>query len=507
MSGAMPRIAVVYFADPPTPLAPAAEIGAYMLARHQALVGSLAARGCEVVGSEGRPITGLEERTARIDALKREGVQAVVIACWRWSQPMAVVDFVRRLDLPVALFGHQEGDANGVGAMSAHGAALWEVAPNRAALIHLRIRDDVDELARWARGVAAYQRLRRSRLLLWGGTVCLGMEHLLDDLSRLKAFLIGDVLNEGQYYLIKRAEAYLAEGAEIARFLAWLDAHKTQIRYDDRILTRASLAKQIALYLAAEARLDEHGREHIAGVSVLCQDELSIEYGVTACLIPAFVPFHENHRGPKAAIPAVCEGDVKSLITGVLLSDVSGGTPPQFGDLREIRDAPRWLVIGNCGASSVFHAANSRRAAEALPQVVLQPQIIGAAGACVTWKGRAGRVTVARLCRVRGRYFMHLGVGQAIEVTDEIMGRRRWAWQFPTTVVDLGVSVNDFLRVAASNHYLMVPGDVSAEIGHACAQAAVPVLRIDTPDGIASAVATMTGAGAPAGGEAFPSFR
>jgi L-fucose isomerase-like protein len=86
---------------------------------------------------------------------------------------------------------------------------------------------------------------------------------------------------------------------------------------------------------------------------------------------------------------------------------------------------------------------------------------------------------------------MHLGAGQAVDVTDEIMNRRKWAREWPTVAVDLGVDTRAFARVAASNHYCIIPGDRTAEMAHACRQAGIPVLRIDSPRGIQDAVAAM----------------
>jgi L-fucose/D-arabinose isomerase len=491
-----PRVGIVSFADSRSDQALVSEAHAYIQRSHAALAAGLATRGLAVLdplSCDGRfaPITSGAEREAAARELQAAGIEALVIGCWRWSEPMPIVDFARRLNVPVALFNHQDADWSGFGGISAIGAALWEVSPNRGALVHARIRDDVDELAIWARGVGAYQRLRHARLLMWGGTVCMGMEHLPDDLSRLKSWLIGDVLVEGQYYLIKRADALLQDGREIRAFIDWLAAGGTRIVYDDKMLTSESLARQAALYLAAEQRLDELGRADLAGVSVLCHKELSVEYGVTPCFIPALLPFPENHRGPKQPIPTVCEGDVKSLMTSILLNTISPETPVQFGDLREINGMPNLIVIANCGGSSLYYAANSNRAADVLPRVTLQHQIHGASGASITFQGQSTPATVARLCRVNGHYWMHLGAGQAVTVTDDIMNRRKWAREWPTVAVDLGVDSRAFARVAASNHYCLIPGDRTAEMGYGCQLAGIPVLRIDSERGIQDAVAAM----------------
>jgi L-fucose isomerase len=506
MPNRSPRVGVISFADSRTDQALVSEAQRYICTSHAALAADLATRGCAVVDplndpafqTQFAPVTTLAERDAAIHYFQAAGAEAVVIGCWRWSEPMSIVDFVRRLNVPAALFGHRDANWSGFGGITAIGAALWEVTPNRAAQVHARIRDDVNELAAWARGVAAVQRLRSARLLMWGGTACMGMEHIPDDLSKLKAWLVGDILVEGQYYLIKRAEALLQDGREVRAFLAWLQSQGATVVYDDLMLTSASLARQAALYLAAEQRLDELGRDSIAGVSVLCHKELSVEYGVTPCFIPALIPFGENHRGPKRAIPTVCEGDVKSLITSILFDTIAPETPAQFGDLREINGRPNWIVIANCGGSSLFYAANSSRAADALPRVTLQHQIHGVSGASVTFRGQAGPATVARLVRVHGNYWMHLGAGHTVDVDEATMNSRKWAKEWPTVIVDLGVDTDAFTRVAASNHYLLVPGDTTREITYACAQAGIPVLRIDTQQGIAEAVDSMTaGAGSP----------
>lgn len=500
MTNPLPRIGLISFADSRTDQALVSEAHQYIYSSHLALARDLTQRGCVVIDplndpafqQHFAPVTSLAERDSVIRYFQAAGAEAIVIGCWRWSEPMPIVDLVRRLDLPAALFGHQDANWSGFGGITAIGAALWEVNPNRAARVHARIRDDVEELAAWARGVVAYHRLRRSRLLLWGGTSCMGMEHIPDDLSQLKAWLVGDILSEGQYYLIKRAEALLQDGHSVRDFAGWLEAGGARIVYDQSMLTASSLARQAALYLAAEQRLDELGRDSIAGVSVLCQKELSAEYGVTPCFIPALMPFAENQFGQKRSIPAVCEGDVKSLITSVLFDTISPEAPAQFGDLREINGHPNWVVIANCGGSSLFYAANSNRAADALPNVTLQGQIHGVSGAAITFKGKAMPATVARLVRVHGSYWMHLGYGHTVDVSDEVMNSRKWAKEWPTVIVDMGVDTNAFTRVAASNHYLLVPGDRTREMRYACAQAGIPVLRIDTPEGINQAVEAMT---------------
>ena len=507
MVSPLPRIGVLAFADSRSDISNANAANLYIQEQHQHIARELAARGFQVLdpqsaeaeaGGAFAPITSFEEGAKIARQLIQGEVEAIVIGAWRWSEPMPVVDLVRRLNVPTALYTHATADFSGYGGITAYGAELWEVAPNRAALVHTRITDDIEELARWARGACAYSKLRQARLLIWGSASCRGMEHLPDDTVRLKAWLVGDIVQEGQYYLIKRADRFLQERTEIRAFLDWLHARGANIVLDDKMLTSESLARSVALYLAAEQHIAEMGGATVAGVSVQCHKELSSEYGVTPCLIPAFVPFPENHRGAKRAIPTTCEGDLKSLITSILLHYISPDTPVHFGDLRELNHAPNLVVISNCGASSVYYAANSAVANEVLPYITLQKQIFGVSGSSVTFKGKAlSAVTVARLCRVNGQYWMHLGSGKAIDVSDTMMNNRKWAKEWPTVAIDLGISTRDFARVAASNHYCLIPGDHTHPLQAACLQAGIPVLPVDTPAGITSALERMTQTNAP----------
>ena len=226
MSDLLPRVGIISFADSRTDQAMAGEAHQYIRNSHAGLAADLTARGCQVIDPlndpafqpQFVPITTLAERDAAVAYLRQAGAEALVVGCWRWSEPMPIVDFVRRLDLPVVLYGHADANWSGFGGITAIGAALWEVSPNRPALVHTRIRDDADELAAWVRGVVAMQRLRHARLLMWGGTSCMGMEHIPDDLSQLKAWLVGDILVEGQYYLINAPTRCSKRAAKSAAF-------------------------------------------------------------------------------------------------------------------------------------------------------------------------------------------------------------------------------------------------------------------------------------------------
>ena len=491
-------IGIATFTDP-RDTAFAGEREAYLRERHGELARFLAGQGFRVadpmaaLGKENAPLFGLRS-TREVEAaaahLRREGAQCLVIGCWHWTEPQLPLSLVRELDLPVLLYTEDDPRWAGAVHLSATGASLWEVGVNDHALTHWRVIGKREEIVPWARGVCALQALRRSTLLLWGGSYCLRMEHLQDDVPTLKSFLVGDIWTEDAYALIKRADALLAEGsARIERFIAWLEKGGVRITRDEKMLTEKSARTQVALYLAARDRLRELADEPIAGVSVRCQPELSEDYACTGCLLPSFLPFAEDSEGKQPVVPTVCEGDIKGLITCALLGLIEPGTPPLFGDLKYM--GPEYIIISNCGGSSVYYAALSNEAKQALPRVTWGPQCQGAAGGAIGYCGAPGPLTVARLVRIEGEYLMQLGLMRAREITPEITEKIIWGQTWPHIAIEHGVDRDLLARAVGSNHYCALPGDHIAELQHACREAGLEVLRLDSNDELADFVANL----------------
>jgi len=413
----------------------------------------------------------------------REGVDCLVLGCGSWSDPMLSVHMVREANLPVCLHTASDPQLSGAGvtALTAVGSSLWEVAPNSHALTHERVREDKAPIATWVRGVAALQRMRRSSILLWGGSYCLKMDHLQDDFPRLKSFLIGDLLNEDQYLLVRGAERILAEEPKrISRFLDWAQEAGLQITCDAAMLTPESLARQVALYLAARDRLDALAEENVIAVSIKCQPELSVDWGTTACSLPAFLPLYQDSEGSRRMQPTVCEGDTKGALTCALLGLIAPQVPPLFGDLKDITESG--FVISNCGAAATFWANCGQ--GRPLQGVTWAAQCQGATGGAVGYHSPPAQVTVARLVRMAGEYSLQLGVGQITKMPAPMQAEINWGLHWPHTTIDLGIDPYLLLRAAGSNHYCATLGDRAAEIACACREAGIRLQRIDSNEGL-----------------------
>jgi L-fucose isomerase-like protein len=402
---------------------------------------------------------------------------------------MLVMDFVRKLNKPLMYYGENNPMAGSLSHLAATCASLMEWGVNKHALAHERCFGNRGELAAWARAAGAAARMREGALLLWGGSYAVGMEQLQDDVPRLKSFMVRDVLQEDQLVLVKRAEKILAEGRDrTRRFVDWLEAGGLRIAWDGKMLTREAFEKQAALLLAARGRLEELEGENVLGVSVKCQPEIYHEWGVDACTLPAFLPFAASEEGERKVYPTVCEGDIKGLLTSVLLHALNPGVPPAFGDLVSVGDDH--VEFANCGAGSLYWAAGPTGAAgagEALRNTEAVPNIHGVSGAAFSYYGRAlPAVTVARLTRIRGEHVMQVGVGRALDAReflaralgDGLKDHLGAAWG--KVVVDLGVRGENFVKVVGANHLSATEGDFSREIETVCRLWGIPVLRVDS---------------------------
>lgn len=407
---------------------------------------------------------GVDDKEEVIKASRLIGsrdISGIILGLWHWTESNLVTLLAKETNKPLLLYADDDPAWAGTTCITSVGASLWESSVNYYALHHTRLKGDVEKVKAWARAVEAVSKLSRKSLLLWGAPYTLGMEHLMDDLPRLKRF-IGDFLLFDQYLIIKKADSMLSDEKErirVEEFFDWI--HKNMnVKYDDTMLTPEVLRRQIAIYLAAKDIWEEYKGES-AAVSIKCQPELSEVYGVTACLIPALFPFNRDAKGEKPVIPATCEGDIKGTISSALLFYLSG-KPPLFGDIKYVDDDV--VLIANCGASSLYYADLSEEPEKNLRATTIQPQCQGASGGALTYRTPSTLLTFARLIRKAGEYYLLYFIGESLEITDEIESKLRWGKQWPHTAIKNPLDKEKFLNVMGANHLSAVPGDFRSEI-------------------------------------------
>ncbi len=481
-----PKVGVVSFTDPRS-TSFADERESYIREKHAELVGSIAAAGFDIVDpmsklrGAGSGIFGLAsigDVKQAADIITTSRADCIVLGLWHWTEPELPLRLAKLCGLPTALYTADDPRWAGTVCLSAVGASMWEIDKPEFTR-HLRVRGDMSELVPWVRAQTAVNRLAAGTLLMWGGSYALRMEHLCDDHASLKSYFVGDILTEDQFMLVKRAEDILAHRHDrIDAFASWASKEGIKVEFDDRMFTQKVYDRQIALHLAAVDRLAELREEDIIGVSIKCQPELSVEYGVTACMLPGFLPFGRGPEGARHAVATVCEGDTKGLVTSAMLHALNPGMPPLFGDLKYFNDD--MLILSNCGGSSVAWALCDGDGGS-LCGVSIKPQCQGESGGAVGYDGKPGKVTVARLVRVAGEYVMQLGLGEAIAIDEKIRSKILWGHMWPHIAISFGewFEADIFAKVVGSNHLSATSGDFTSEMEYLCRRLDIPIVRID----------------------------
>jgi L-fucose isomerase-like protein len=445
-----------------------------LMEKHQNLINELKKEGFEVLdvnkelkkyeAFEKGQNFGIDEKDEVFEASKfinSNEVSGIILGLWHWTESNLVTLLAKETNKPLLLYADDDISWAGTTCVTSVGASLWESAVNFYALHHVRLKGDLEKLKAWGRAVEAIAKLSKKSLLVWGAPYTLGMEHLMDDLPRLKRF-IGDLLLLDQYLIVRKADSMLSDEkkrVKVEEFVDWLNK-KAKVKYDNVMLTQEALRRQIAIYLAAKEIYEEYKSE-VVGVSIKCQPELSEVYGVTACLIPALFPFNLDVKGEKEVIPATCEGDIKGTISSILLYYLSG-KPPLFGDIKYVDD--ELILIANCGASSLYYARLSENPEENLRYTTIQGQCQGKSGGALTYRTPKTTLTITRLIRIDGEYYLLYFLGEGVEIGEEIEQKLKWGKQWPHTAIKNPLDKNTFLQIMGANHLSAVPGDYREEL-------------------------------------------
>jgi len=429
-------------------------------------------------------INKLEEIVLAKNHFIKEDICSLIIGCFTWNEPDLPLELAKKLDVPIALVTTTNSNWPGITALTSTGASFWQSSYNYYIKNHERFSFVPDstkqQMIPWIAATCAIKHLQEGKILLWGGTPALHMEHLNDDIPLLKRFLINDIITEDQFILVKKAEEILEKSEfRIKNFLNWLKKNNCKIEYDNKMLDEGILEKQIAFYLAAKDIIKNYhqNKERIIGTSVKCQPELSVDYGVTPCLIPAFLPFPEDNEGKKPIIPTVCEGDIKGLLTSSLLFGLNHKIPPLFGDLKVLTE--KYFIIANCGAASAFYAGNSNDPKNSLSRSIISAQCQGESGGAFGYHTPKTEdlATYARLIRIDSEYILQYGLGKIIDLTDT--KEHAWGTTWPHTAVQLNVPMELFIKAIGSNHLSLTYGNYEKELDYIAKLLSITKMRFD----------------------------
>lgn len=413
------------------------------------------------------PVVGEEivwsSESARKEAQRLEnlGCEVTIFNFAVWSFPHLAVIAAQFAPKPILLLGNINPQYPGMVALLAAGGALDQVG-----ILHGRVFGDTQDpevlkkVLSFIRAGAAVKRIRGETFGLFGGRP-MGMYTAVANLDQWMSRFGIDVEHIDQWEIVRQAQNVSEDEVEYA--FRWLSQKVKRIHYDNKQLTPEKLKLQIRSYIAVREIAEKLG---LSFLGIKAQPELT-DHFVTMDVAEAFLNDPYDWNGPKTPIVSATEADMDGALTMEILKHLSG-EPVLFADLRHYDDEYGFFDLCNSGTHPTYFAGRSYDPDVNLARVELYPQglYFPAGGAAVRHFAAPGEVTLARLARKNGKYWLAIVPGEFIELPEEEAERKAREIQvnWPHAFAKLKVSPDELLAEYDSNHIHGVYGNYVDEL-------------------------------------------
>ena len=314
----------------------------------------------------------------------------------------------------------------------------------------------------YIKAAGALSRLRGQTYGLFGGRP-LGMYTAVANLDEWQRMFAVDVEHIEQYDLVeyaKRADIHRVDAA-----LAWLEEHVREIKYDGKALTPEKLKLQIRSYYAYRQIISERRLDF---VGTKAHGDLT-DHFVTMDVAEAFLNDPYDWDGPHEPIVAATEADMDGALTMQIFKLIAH-KPALFADVRHYDCQDDVWYLSNSGTHATYFAGGSEDPAVNLKQVTLYPEVsyYPAGGASVHHFAAPGKVTLARLARRNGQYWMAIVPGEFVEFPRDVALAKGATCtpEWPIAFARLECPADVFLATYPCNHVHGCYGDWERELLH-----------------------------------------
>ncbi len=380
-------------------------------------------------------------KTAKEESLKMvaQDVDGTIFSYGVFSFPNFSAIAAKNGKYPFLLVANLNPDWPGMVAMLASGGALHHLG-----IDHFRVAGDIREekvlgkVLTFCRCAKVKNGLNGQKYGLIGGR-SLGMYSSTVSMQKWQELFGIDVEHLDQSEIVRLADK--VPKVQVEKAFTWLNENIGRIEYDGDRLTEEKLKTQIRHYEATKKIVDKHKFDFIG---VKCHYEMSRNY-CTQCLSAAFFNDPYDWDGDKEPFVFACEADSDGALTMQILKELTG-KPVIFMDVRHYDKEHDVMVFCNCGSQSTYYAKESYDPRENLKEVTLYPclKIYSGGGAHVNLMTKAGKATIARLQRTKGRYRMTIIPTEFVELPRKKMAETTKEW--PHVFAKLPVDYEIFWR-------------------------------------------------------------
>ncbi len=301
----------------------------------------------------------------------------------------------------------------------------------------------IKQVVKLAMAAMVVNRMDGMRYGLFGGR-CMYMYTGMPDLIQIKKIFGVETMHIDEFMLVKRAETI--EKGRIEKFLTNFRRKYGKIEPTDDVIQ-----KSVRLYFALKEMVKENRLDF---VGLKCMPEVQGNY-CSHCLS---VSLH-NSEG----LVAACEADTNAALSMQILHLLSGKAAG-FGDVFEIGMKNKKIRIVNCGSVAAEFAVSNKDIDWRLQYDFIAPG--PGRGATTAFVCKPGRITLARLARIKGEYVMEIASGEAYSEPKDKMKEARECW--PHIFFTLDGDPQEFFQNCRSNHQHWVYGDYKDELVQVC---------------------------------------
>jgi L-fucose isomerase len=382
--------------------------------------------------------------------LKEEGVLATVFNFAVWSFPHLVAIASEFAPGPYLMFSNINPQYPGMVGMLASAGALDQLGR-----YHKRVSGDIGEkktlgrVVSFLRAAVAVNRLKGETFGLFGGRP-MGMYTAVANLDQWKKMFGIDVEHIDQYDIVRRSE--FVDKKKVEKALKWLESMiGKNIHYDEKILTPEKLKIQLRAYYAVKEIIEEKAIDFFG---IKAQPELT-DHFCTEDIIDAFFNDPYDWDGPHEPMVCATEADMDGALTMEIFKHITG-QPVLFADVRHYDVQDDFFDLCNSGAHATYFAGRSDDPKKNLKKVHFWPEAFyfPCGGASVMHFAQPGEVTLGRLTRRNGKYWMAIVPAEFILFDEKKNWKKAEATtkEWPHAFARIKVPADEFLATYDSNH-------------------------------------------------------
>jgi L-fucose isomerase len=398
--------------------------------------------------------------------LKEEGVLATIFNFAVWSFPHLAAIASEFAPGPYLLFSNINPHYPGMVGMLASAGALDQIGR-----FHKRVSGDIEEkktlgrVVSFLRAAVAINRLKGETFGLFGGRP-MGMYTAVANLDQWRKMFGIDVEHIDQYEIVRRSE--LVDKKKVEKALKWLESMMGKnIHFDGKNLTPEKLKIQLRAYYAVKEIIKEKSVDFFG---IKAQPELT-DHFCTEDIIDAFFNDPYDWDGPHEPIVCATEADMDGALTMEIFKHITG-QPVLFADVRHYDEQDDFFDLCNSGAHATYFAGRSDDPKKNLKNVHFWPEVFyfPCGGASVMHFAQPGEVTLARLTRRNGKYWMAIVPAEFLLFDEKKNWKKAGATtkEWPHAFAQLKVSADEFLATYDSNHIHGCYGDWVEELKTVC---------------------------------------